>query len=154
MNVPITVESNTRPPAYATDGSAGMDLVVTEPYQLAPGEAHLFKTGIRMAIPSGHVGLIFARSGLSTKHGIVLTNGTGVIDSDYRGEILLSLRNTSDHWYEVLFEDRVAQMVIVPIPTISFEIVDALDPSVRGEGGFGSTDDSPQLEFDFEGAST
>lgn len=129
-------------PTYATDGSAGIDLCVVlqgvVDIVLEEGELLLFHTGIAVAIPKGYVGLIVPRSGLGTK-GIVLGNLTGVIDSDYRGEIMLQLWNRSDQPQTINHLDRVAQMLIVPVAQPRIEVVDELDSTERGEGGFGST---------------
>jgi len=129
-------------PAYATEGSAAVDLraVIDAPVILAPGERALIPTGIAIAPEtSGVVAIVAARSGLSIKHGIALTNGIGVIDSDYRGEIQASLYNRSDVPYTVVPGDRIAQLMFIPVLHANLIPSDELDETVRGAGGFGST---------------
>jgi len=129
-------------PAYATEGSAAVDLraVIDAPVILAPGERALIPTGIAIAPEtSGVVAIVAARSGLSIKHGIALTNGIGVIDSDYRGEIGVSLTNQSDKPYTVSPGDRIAQLMFIPVLHANLILSETLDETVRGEGGFGST---------------
>jgi dUTP pyrophosphatase len=126
-------------PEYATPGSAGADIRVIETKKLAPGQTHVFGTGLRCAIPDGYVMLIFSRSGLSIKNKLMLPNGVGVIDSDYRGEIKVALINMSDQDQWVSAGERVAQAVIVPHIQAKFYHADQLDETERGEGGFGST---------------
>ena len=129
-------------PHFATAGAAAMDLCacVDEPVTLAAGARALIPTGIAIALPDpGYVALVFARSGLGIKKGVCLSNGVGVIDSDYRGEIGVGLVNLSGESYTVQPGDRIAQLMVVPVvqPAISF--VDELDETERGRGGFGST---------------
>lgn len=116
-----------------------MDLRAHTRETLAPGEMVMFGAGIRVAIPEQHVGLVFARSGLSTKHGIVLANNVGVIDTGFTGEIMVPLLNASETPYTVEVGERIAQLVITPIITPEVRLVDALPESDRGEGGFGSS---------------
>ena len=128
-------------PAYATSGSAGVDLhVVGIPAAeiVEPRQTMIVNTGIAVSIPKGYVGLITPRSGLGTK-GLVLGNLTGVIDSDYRGEIILQLWNRGDTTITINNLDRVAQMLIVPVAQPIIEMVDELDSTERGDKGFGST---------------
>ena len=106
---------------------------------LAPGEQVMFGTGIQVAIPAGHVGLVFARSGLSTKHGIVMANAVGVIDHGFAGEIMVPLLNASEVPYTIESYQRVAQLVILPIITPAGRLVEQLPDSERGTGGFGSS---------------
>lgn len=129
-------------PTRATEGSAGYDLSVyfEEPDDfeiIASREATTVRTGVSVAIPDGHVGLVYVRSSLGVK-GVVLANGTGVIDSDYRGEILLKL-TALKHPVAIDDGDRIAQLVITPILTPELEQVETLDTTERGTGGFGST---------------
>ena len=129
-------------PRFATAGAAAMDLCacVDEPVTLAAGERKLIPTGLAIALPDpGYVALVFARSGLGIKKGIALSNGVGVIDSDYRGEIGVGLVNLSGESYTVRPGDRIAQLMVVPVvqPTLSF--ADTLDETERGAGGLGST---------------
>ncbi len=129
------------PPAYATDGAAAVDLraAVDTPVVIAPGERAQIPTGLAMAIPQGYVGIVAARSGLACKKGIALSNGIGVIDSDYRGEIGVSLHNTSSVPFTVERGERIAQMMFLPVATVSFLPCKELEETARGEGGFGST---------------
>lgn len=129
-------------PAYATDGAAAMDLTacISQPMTIAPGQLVTVPTGIAIALPGPeYMALIFARSGLGVKHGICLSNGVGVIDSDYRGEIRVGLTNLSQTPYTVQPGDRVAQMAIVPVARARAVSVEKLGETRRGAGGFGST---------------
>ena len=129
-------------PQYATAGSAAMDLMahIDEPVTIAPQQRVLLPTGIAIALPStGYVALVFARSSMGVKHGIALSNGVGVIDSDYRGEICVGLTNLSDSPYTIQPGDRVAQLAIMPVVQANVIPVDELDETDRGSGGFGST---------------
>lgn len=128
-------------PRKQTQGSAGFDLrfhgvsnVLIEPHDTA-----LLETGLRIAIPEGHVGLIFARSGLAVKKGLAPANKVGVIDSDYRGEIMVALHNDSNYAEVVEPNDRIAQIVFVKLPDVEFTEVSELSETDRGYGGFGST---------------
>ena len=124
-------------PFYATAGAAAMDLCACVD---APVEELMQTTGIAIALPSAeYVALVFARSGLGIKHGIALSNGVGVIDSDYRGEIRVGLTNLSDTPYTVQPGDRIAQLAVMPVVQAELERVDSLDDTGRGTGGFGST---------------
>ena len=136
------VRESAQIPEYATSGSAALDL------RHAGDEPIVVKAGCRAAIPTGIavapadtsvVSIVCARSGLATKHGIALANGIGVIDSDYRGEILVSLLNNSDTDYEVAPGERVAQLMFMPVYTANLILSDELDETERGSGGFGST---------------
>ncbi len=128
-------------PAYATPGSAGVDLraAVNEPLTIQPGRIALVPTGIAMAIPRGFEGQIRPRSGLATKHGISLINAPGTVDSDFRGEMRCSLINLGPEPYTVRRGDRIAQMIIAPVFQARFEEVEELPETERGEGGWGST---------------
>lgn len=128
-------------PSYGTEYSAGADLyaLLDAPITVASGESVLVHTGIAMEIPVGYVGLIFARSGLATKRGLAPSNKVGVIDSDYRGEIMVSLHNHSSVSATVEPGERIAQLAIVPFLKADFELTDELSDTVRGDGGFGST---------------
>ena len=129
-------------PAYQTPGSAAMDLaaVLDEPVTVEPRALVSIPTGLAIALPGPEwVALVFARSGLGIKHGIALSNGVGVIDSDYRGEIRVGLTNLSHTPYTVMPGDRVAQLAVVPVVQAALERVEELDGTGRGEGGFGST---------------
>ena len=129
-------------PRYATPGSAGLDLraCLAEPLTLAPGACELVGTGlaIHLADP-GYAALILPRSGLGHKHGIVLGNLVGLIDSDYQGQLMVSVWNRGQSEFTINPLERIAQMVIVPVVQATFRRVDDFDASHRGEGGFGST---------------
>lgn len=128
-------------PTYGSEFSAGADLYACTdgPVTIAPGEAYLFHTGIAMEIPVGYAGLVFARSGLATKKGLAPSNKVGVVDPDYRGEIMVSLYNHSREPRTVEHGERIAQLVLTPYLTASWNVVDELEETVRGAGGFGST---------------
>ncbi|MPM19824.1 Deoxyuridine 5'-triphosphate nucleotidohydrolase [bioreactor metagenome] len=129
-------------PFYASPGAAAMDLhaAVDTQVEIGPGGLCSVPTGIAIALPSAeYVALVFARSGLATRHGIALSNGVGVVDSDYRGEIKVGLVNLSDKLYTVLPGDRIAQLAVVPVERAELELVSELDETERGTGGFGST---------------
>ena len=130
------------PPHYATPGSAGLDLraCIEAPLAIAPGETHLVPTGmaIHLADP-GLAAMILPRSGLGHKHGIVLGNLVGLIDSDYQGEIFVSTWNRGSQPFTLNPLDRLAQLVVVPVVQVAFNIVDDFEASHRGGGGFGST---------------
>lgn len=129
-------------PAYATTGSAGLDLraSIAEPLSIEPGTTHLIPTGIAIHIADpGYAAMILPRSGLGHKHGIVLGNLVGLIDSDYQGELMVSTWNRGSSSFVLHPMDRLAQLVIVPVLQVGFNIVDSFDSSERGAGGFGST---------------
>jgi dUTP pyrophosphatase len=129
-------------PQYATPGAAGLDLraCIESPMTLQPGETQLIPTGlaIHLADP-GYAALILPRSGLGHKHGIVLGNLVGLIDSDYQGQLMVSTWNRGQEPFELAPLERLAQLVIVPVVQAQFNIVDEFETSTRGEGGFGST---------------
>ena len=128
-------------PTYGTEFSAGADLYACEGGEvtIGAGETKLIHTGIAMAIPEGLVGLIYARSGLASKRGLAPANKVGVIDSDYRGEIMVALHNHGSVAQTVESGERIAQIVFTPYVGADFEVVDELDDTARGAGGFGST---------------
>ena len=129
-------------PHYATTGAAGLDLraCIDSPIVLVPGETQLIPTGmaIHLADP-GYAALILPRSGLGHKHGIVLGNLVGLIDSDYQGQLMVSAWNRSQRPFELTPMERLAQLVIVPVVQAQFHVVTDFPPSARGEGGYGST---------------
>ena len=132
----------TEKPTYATAGSAAFDLkaFLNEPVTITQGELKLIPTGIAIELPSDeYAAFVFARSGLAIKHGICLSNGVGVIDSDYRGEIKVGLYNLSNKAYTIFPGDRIAQLSIMPVIRIEPVFCDELTKSERGEGGYGST---------------
>jgi len=129
-------------PAYTTTGSAGMDLraCVDEKITLKPGQTELIPTGIAIHIADNSLAAtILPRSGLGHKHGIVLGNLVGLIDSDYQGQLFVSVWNRGDTTFEIETGDRIAQLVFVPVVQVEFEQVEEFDDSDRGAGGFGST---------------
>ena len=129
-------------PHYATGGSAGLDLraCLEAPLVLEPGQTHLVPTGLAIHLDdSGLAAVLLPRSGLGHKHGIVLGNLVGLIDSDYQGQVMVSVWNRGNHPFTVEPGERIAQMVIVPVVQAAFRVVDSFDSSARGEGGFGST---------------
>jgi dUTP pyrophosphatase len=130
-------------PAYQTPGSAGMDLSACLPgggrVVLAPGAIALVPTGLALAIPDGFEGQVRPRSGLATRHGVTVVNAPGTIDSDYRGEVRIALVNLGRAEFVVEHAMRIAQLVIAPVQRVSVEVVDTLDETTRGTGGFGST---------------
>lgn len=132
---------NANPPKYATVGSAGCDLVVRmeHPHVLYPGDRHMFYTGIRVEIPPGFFGMVCSRSGFAHKHGIVVLNSPGIIDSDYTGELKLLLYNAGHKPHTVDPGMRVAQLVFAPHVQAKFKITSVLKPTERGNKGFGST---------------
>ena len=129
-------------PYYATPGSAAMDLhaCVDAPVTIPARGRAVIPTGIAIALPSpDYVALVFARSGLGIKHGVAPANCVGVIDSDYRGELLVGLQNSGDADFTVQPGDRIAQLMVVPVIQAQIEMADELDETQRGGGGFGST---------------
>ena len=144
MTAPVSVKllnHRAKLPSYASPDAAGADLyaLTDGPVTLAPGQTVLIHTGIALAIPKGYVGLVYARSGLASKEGLAPANKVGVIDADYRGELMVSLYNQSNVSRVVECGQRIAQLVITPYLTAQFAQVDELDGTRRGAGGFGST---------------
>lgn len=135
------LDERAQAPTYGSADAAGADLyaLMDTPMTLAAGETALVHTGIAVEIPQGYVGLVCARSGLATKRGLAPANKVGVIDADYRGEIMVSLHNHGSVHQTIDNGERVAQLVLVPYLTASFEEAASLTDTVRGEGGFGST---------------
>lgn len=127
-------------PEYATDGSAGLDLraCLSEPLTVQPGETHLIPTGLALHLHDpGLAGLVLPRSGLGHKHGIVLGNLVGLIDSDYQGELLVSCWNRGRTPFTIAVGERIAQLVLTPVVRATFNLVTEFTPSARGVGGFG-----------------
>lgn len=143
MNVKVMKKrKNAIIPTYATTGSAGLDLYacIDQELRLETGKSVLVPTGIAIELPKNDVAaFIFARSGLSIKFGVSLANGVGVVDSDYRGEIYVGLRNFGFEDYIIQKNERIAQMIIMPVLSVSFFQADSLNETIRSEGGFGST---------------
>lgn len=129
-------------PIYATEGSAGLDLraCLDRPLTIKPGETHLIPTGIAIHIGDpAYAAMILPRSGLGYKHGIVLGNLVGLIDSDYQGQLMVSTWNRSDTIFVINPMERLAQLIVVPVMRVDFNVVNEFDSSARGTGGFGST---------------
>lgn len=129
-------------PAYATDGSAGLDLraCLDAPLELAPGAAQLLPTGLAIWVEDPTLAaMILPRSGLGHKHGIVLGNLVGLIDSDYQGQLMVSCWNRSNQPYVIQPGERIAQLVVVPVVQVALEVVEDFAATARGEGGFGSS---------------
>jgi len=126
-------------PAYASTGAAGMDVVAAEDLDLAPGARAAIATGFAIAIPEGYEVQVRPRSGLALKHGVTCLNTPGTIDHDYRGEVKVILANLGSETFRINRGDRIAQLVPAPIQRAAFALVDDLDDTVRGTGGFGST---------------
>lgn len=128
-------------PVRMTAEAAGFDLraALVDPVVLAPGQIHVVPCGFAMAIPKGYEGQVRPRSGLAAKHGVTLVNTPGTIDSDYRGEIMVPLINLGPAAFTVERGMRIAQMLILPVPPVSLVVVDELDDTPRGSGGFGHT---------------
>ena len=136
------LRENAKIPFRATEGSAGMDLYacIDAPVELRPHEIELIPTGIAIALESPrYAAFIFARSGLAIKHGVAPANCVGVVDSDYRGEVCVGLVNQTNESFIIAPDERIAQLVIAPVDLPDIEVVDALDDTERGAGGFGST---------------
>lgn len=144
MTAPVSVkllDPRAKLPAYGSPDAAGADLyaLTDGPVTIAPGQTVLVHTGLALAIPRGYVGLVYARSGLAAKEGLAPANKVGVIDADYRGELMVALYNQSGVNRVVDSGDRIAQLVIAPYLTAQFAQTDNLDDTQRGAGGFGST---------------
>lgn len=137
MDVPIIAAVA---PSYAHPGDAGADLIASESVLLGVGQRALVGTGVRIALPEGYAAFVVPRSGLAAKHGITIVNSPGTIDAGYRGEIKVALLNTdATNDYQITAGDRIAQLIVMPVPRVRFLPVDELPDSVRGVGGFGST---------------
>ncbi len=152
MSDPVAVKLKRLPhgsslelPAYATAGSAGMDVVSAETVSIRPGARHAVATGLSMAIPEGFEIQVRPRSGLALKHGITVPNTPGTIDSDYRGELKVILINHGDDSFPIQRGDRIAQLVLAPVIQANWDEVDELDDTSRGANGFGSTGGSAKL---------
>ena len=135
------LDPNAKIPTFGSEFAAGFDLYAcnTDPIIIPAGQTVLMHTGLAMEIPVGYGGFVYARSGLATKKGLAPANKVGVIDADYRGEIMVSLHNHSDAVQEIADGERIAQLVITPFLRAEFTETDELSDTVRGEGGFGST---------------
>ncbi len=143
-NIPVNIKKlndNAVIPTYGSEYAAGADLYacIPETLTIAPGETKLIPTGLAMELPIGYAGLIYARSGLASKKGLAPANKVGVVDSDYRGEVMVALHNHSLVPASIDPSERIAQLVITPYIAAVFNTVDSLDETTRGAGGFGST---------------
>jgi dUTP pyrophosphatase len=142
MEIPVrVVHPDASLPVYAHDGDAGCDLVAVESCTISAGGGRaMVSTGLTVAIPEGHGGFVLPRSGLAAKHGVTCINAPGLIDAGYRGEVMIALVNLDPtHDYEVKKEDRIAQLVVLPVPTAHFTELEELPSAKRGAGGFGSS---------------
>jgi dUTP pyrophosphatase len=143
MTTPVAVKklrSNAKLPTYGSEFAAGADLYsAEEEITIEAGETRLVHTGIAMEIPEGYAGLIYARSGIATKRGLAPANKVGVIDSDYRGEIMVALHNHSNTAQTIAEGERIAQLVIAPFLAVEYNETETLNDTERGAGGFGST---------------
>lgn len=137
----IKLNENAKAPTYGSEFAAGADLYACEGGEvtIAAGETKLIHTGLALEIPEGYAGLIYARSGIATKRGLAPANKVGVIDSDYRGEIMVSLYNHSGQPQSIADGERIAQLVITPFLSVEYTETEALSDTKRGDGGFGST---------------
>lgn len=136
----VRLRAEARVPERAYAGDAGVDLAACEPVTLAPGERALVPTGLAVAIPDGYAGFVQPRSGLATRHGVTIVNAPGLIDSGYRGEIQVVLLNTDkEATFNAEAGERIAQLVILPVPEVVLREVDELPSSERGVRGFGSS---------------
>lgn len=140
FHTPVVINTaEGKAPQYASDGAACFDIETNESGLVPAHGSHTFGTGIHVQLHPGQVLLVYSRSGLAFKHGVRLVNSVGVIDSDYRGEIRVGLRNDTDTPYSVKKGDRVAQGLIMPVRRVEWVKLKELDPTARGHGGFGST---------------
>jgi dUTP pyrophosphatase len=136
----LRVREGARVPERAYTGDAGLDLATCEPIVLGPGERAVVPTGVAVAIPEGYAGFVQPRSGLAARHGIAVVNSPGLIDSGYRGEIQVVILNTDrEQTFAAEAGERIAQLVVLPVPELSVREVDALPESERGVRGFGSS---------------
>ncbi len=143
-NIPVNIKklkADATIPTYGSVNAAGADLYacLDAALTIEPGDTYLVPTGLAMELPEGYAGLIYARSGLASKKGLAPANKVGVVDSDYRGEVMVALHNHSKVSATIEPNERIAQLVITPYITASFALVDELDSTERGAGGFGST---------------
>ena len=139
VEVPIQISAAATLPSYQTSGAAGLDICCSEDFVLSPMERKLVSTGIRMAIPEGYEAQVRPRSGLAIRHGISMVNTPGTIDSDYRGEVRLILINFGAEAVQFNQGERIGQLVVCPVVRAHLKVVNELDGTERGEGGFGST---------------
>jgi dUTP pyrophosphatase len=147
MRVPLKqLDPGLPVPRRSHPGDGGVDLYARHAARLEPGTRDAIPTGIAVAIPEGHAGLVVPRSGLALRHGLSVVNSPGLVDSGYRGEVCVILVNLGEEAVEIARGDRIAQFVVVPVGSVVFAIVEELPDSERGEGGFGSTGGGPGAE--------
>ncbi len=139
VQVQVTIGEGAVLPQYQTEHAAGMDLRCADDFTLYPNERRLIPTGLKLAIPPGYEGQVRPRSGLALRHGISMVNTPGTIDADYRGEVAVILINHGADVVTFNAGDRIAQLVICPVTRVELVVVDTLEETERGEGGFGST---------------
>jgi dUTP pyrophosphatase len=140
MKIPVTRSDSTYPlPYFAHPGDAGADLCSNATIEIEPGARALVPTGLSIAIPDGHAGLVLPRSGLAVRNGVTVVNAPGLIDAGYRGELSVALINHGDVTFSIQPGDRIAQLVIVAVQTPQYVEVESLDETERSEGGFGSS---------------
>ncbi len=137
----LRLRDDARVPSYATSGAAGLDLAacIDTPIAIPPGQMRAIGTGLAIALPAGHEAQVRPRSGLAAKHNLTVLNTPGTIDEDYRGELRVLLINLGVEPFVVSHGDRIAQLVVMPVPRVEMHLVERLPPSDRGAGGFGST---------------
>ena len=135
------LRDNAQMPTYGSEFAAGADMyaAIDEAVTIGPNETKLIPTGLAFEIPEGYAGFVYARSGLASKKGLAPANKVGVIDADYRGEVMVALHNHGTEAQTVEAGERIAQMIIAPFVAVNYVFSDELDDTVRGEGGFGST---------------
>ena len=135
------LRDNAQMPTYGSEFAAGADMyaAIDEAVTIGPNETKLIPTGLAFEIPEGYAGFVYARSGLASKRGLAPANKVGVIDADYRGEVMVALHNHGTEAQTVEAGERIAQMIIAPFVAVNYVFSDELDDTVRGEGGFGST---------------
>ena len=133
------IKSNAIVPSYVHDGDSGVDLYSTEDYELKPGDRALVSTGLQIAMPHGFEAQVRPKSGLALQHGISIVNTPGTVDSNYRGEIGVIVINLGQQNYKIEKGKKIAQMVFTKVEQVQFEVVNELDETKRGMGGFGST---------------
>ena len=139
MQLRVKLETGAIAPSYAHDGDAGLDLRAMSRHLLMPGSIVLVGTGVHVEIPDGYVGKLYLRSGWATKHHVCLANGTGIIDSTYRGEVMVPLSSRDNKVEHVEAGERIAQLVISKVPKVKVEVADELSETPRGHRGFGSS---------------
>lgn len=139
VGIKTIIDDHGSVPAYSRDGDAAVDLKASESCYIKAGAVRLVDTGVRVAIPNGYVGLVCPRSGMACKHEVTVINAPGVIDPNYRGSIKVGLVNHNSVGFDIREGDRIAQLLIVPVPRVAFQQIEELDDTERGADGFGSS---------------